>query len=55
NHPSGDPSPSQADIRLTHTLIDTFAAAEIQVIDHVVIGHERILSFWELGLLDRAG
>ena len=51
NHPSGDPSPSRSDIRLTETLVAALQSAEIQVLDHLVIGHGKTLSFRDLGLI----
>lgn len=41
NHPSGDPTPSAADIRMTRTLRDAGVAIDIQLLDHVVIGDPR--------------
>lgn len=38
NHPSGDPSPSSADIRLTRKLRDASQTMEIEMADHVIIG-----------------
>ena len=38
NHPSGDPSPSQADIRMTRAIIDVAKPLGITVHDHVIIG-----------------
>lgn len=38
NHPSGDAHPSQADIVLTHTIIQAAALFDIKVEDHIVIG-----------------
>src|SRR3982751_1436319 len=40
NHPSGDPSPSQQDIRLTRDLVEAAKHLKIQVHDHVIIGAE---------------
>ena len=39
NHPSGDPSPSEADIRVTRELIRAGKLLRINVIDHVILGH----------------
>ena len=51
NHPSGDPTPSQEDISLTHTLINTFKLIEVRCLDHIIIGdHGRWTSFAEKGL-----
>jgi DNA repair protein RadC len=38
NHPSGDPTPSMADIKMTRQLRDAAQAVDIQLIDHVVLG-----------------
>lgn len=44
NHPSGDPSPSQADIDVTKQLIEASQALEITVLDHLIIGDGRFVS-----------
>ncbi len=38
NHPSGDPSPSQADIQMTKAIIDIAAPLGISVHDHIIVG-----------------
>jgi len=38
NHPSGDPTPSQADIDITRKVIKAARELEIQVLDHLIIG-----------------
>jgi DNA repair protein RadC len=38
NHPSGDPTPSEADVRVTRDLIRAGQLLKIEVVDHVVIG-----------------
>jgi DNA repair protein RadC len=38
NHPSGDPTPSQADIRMTRAIIDIAAPLGISVHDHIIVG-----------------
>lgn len=38
NHPSGDPSPSANDVKLTRKLIESGKTMEIEVLDHVIIG-----------------
>jgi len=38
NHPSGDPAPSEADIKVTRDLIRAGQLLKIEVIDHVIIG-----------------
>lgn len=51
NHPSGDPTPSRADIEMTHQIIAACAAVGITVHDHVIVGREDTASFRSLGLL----
>lgn len=50
NHPSGDPSPSAADIGLTADAVRSGELLDIAVLDHVVIGHGRWVSMKRLGL-----
>ena len=38
NHPSGDPQPSQADIRITRELVRAGTLMKIQLVDHVILG-----------------
>jgi DNA repair protein RadC len=38
NHPSGDPTPSRADIDMTKTIIETARPLGIAVHDHIIIG-----------------
>jgi len=51
NHPSGSTEPSRADEMLTQTLRTTLALIDVRVLDHLVIGGNRTLSFAERGLL----
>ncbi|XBQ15216.1 MAG: DNA repair protein RadC [Oceanicaulis sp.] len=51
NHPSGDPTPSQADIEMTKRLVEAARPFDIVVHDHIVVGRERVASFKSLGLL----
>ena len=51
NHPSGDPTPSSADIEMTKRIIETAKPLGIQVHDHLVIGKGRHASFKSLGLI----
>lgn len=51
NHPSGDPTPSQADIELTHHLQSALEMVEIYVLDHLIIGDNQWISFVKTGLL----
>lgn len=51
NHPSGDPTPSQADIDSTARLIVAGEVLGIEVMDHIVIGDGTYFSFREQGIL----
>ena len=51
NHPSGDPSPSRADIDLTTEIAKAGATLGVTVHDHLVIGRSRHVSLREAGLL----
>lgn len=50
NHPSGDPAPSQDDIRVTREMVKAGKLLDIQVLDHLVIGRGRFVSLKERGL-----
>jgi DNA repair protein RadC len=39
NHPSGDPTPSEADIKVTRDLIRAGQLLKIDVLDHIILGH----------------
>lgn len=49
NHPSGDPTPSEADIKVTRDLIRAGQLLKIDVLDHVVVGAKRHCSLREMG------
>jgi DNA repair protein RadC len=51
NHPSGDPTPSKADIALTRDLIDAARHLKIAVHDHVVVGTQGQSSLRAMGLI----
>lgn len=53
NHPSGDPTPSRDDVRLTRQLVDAGKLLDLTVHDHVIIdnGCGAYVSFVERGLL----
>ena len=51
NHPSGDPSPSQQDIRLTKDLVEAGRHMKITVHDHVIVGSQGRSSLKALGLI----
>lgn len=50
NHPSGDPSPSPEDVRITRQLVEAGSLLGIDVLDHLVIGQGRYVSLKERGL-----
>ena len=50
NHPSGDPTPSPEDVRVTHQIVDAGKLLDVEVLDHLVIGHQRFVSLKERGL-----
>src|ERR1700740_2419408 len=51
NHPSGDPTPSAADIHMTRQVVEAGRALKIAVHDHLVVGREGVASFKALGLI----
>ncbi|CAI0910378.1 DNA repair protein RadC [Serratia entomophila] len=51
NHPSGDPTPSQADKTITLRLMQALALVDIHLLDHLVVGGMEIVSFAERGWL----
>ncbi len=51
NHPSGDPTPSRADIEMTRDVAEAAKALRIAVHDHVIVGRSGHASFKSLGLL----
>ena len=51
NHPSGDPTPSREDIRLTRQLVECGRLLDLRIHDHVVIGRGRFASLAERGAL----
>lgn len=51
NHPSGDPTPSQEDIQLTKQLAAAGKLLDISVLDHVIIGDGKYVSFKEKGII----
>jgi DNA repair protein RadC len=50
NHPSGDPSPSPEDVAITREIVSAGKLLNIDVLDHLVIGHQRFVSLKERGL-----
>lgn len=50
NHPSGDPTPSRADIDMTRKIVEAARVFDLQVHDHLVVGRHGTASFKQLGL-----
>jgi DNA repair protein RadC len=50
NHPSGDPTPSPEDVAVTREIVAAGKLLDIEVLDHLVIGHQRFVSLKERGL-----
>jgi DNA repair protein RadC len=55
NHPSGDPTPSQEDRVLTARLVTAGEVLGIRVLDHIVVGDGRYVSFADQGWLSDGG
>lgn len=51
NHPSGDPTPSRADISITQLLFKVAKGIDIEILDHLIIGSNKYYSFYDSGLL----
>ena len=50
NHPSGDPSPSRADVDMTRQIVEALRPLQISVHDHLVVGRDGVASLKGLGL-----
>ncbi len=51
NHPSGDPTPSGADMRMTRELVDIAKPLGVAIHDHIIVGRDGHASFRSLGLI----
>ena len=51
NHPSGDPTPSREDIRLTRQLVECARLLDLNIHDHVIVGRGRFISLAERGII----
>ena len=51
NHPSGDPSPSRADVEMTKQIVEAARALGISLHDHIIVGRQGHASFKALGLI----
>lgn len=51
NHPSGDPTPSEQDILITHNILEASRLIQIPLLDHIIIGDNIYTSLKEKGYL----
>jgi len=51
NHPSGDPTPSKEDIRLTRQLVECARLMDLRIHDHVIVGRGRFVSLAQRGVI----
>jgi DNA repair protein RadC len=51
NHPSGDPTPSGEDLRITAELADAGRLLDIELLDHLIIGRGRWTSLRAVGAI----
>ena len=51
NHPSGDPTPSEQDLRITEEIRKVGSLLRIPLLDHLIVGGDSYVSFASLGLL----
>ena len=51
NHPSGNCTPSEADIHVTNQLVDALSMVEVRVLDHIIVGGDNSFCFSEKGLI----
>jgi len=51
NHPSGDPTPSPADVDITRQVVEAGRSLRVAVHDHLVVGRDGVASFKALGLI----
>ena len=54
NHPSGDPTPSEQDLRITEEIQKVGSILRIPLLDHLIVGGDNYVSFAALGLLSRS-
>lgn len=54
NHPSGDPSPSELDVKFTRQLRDSLKLCDIALTDHLIVTTTRYLSMRDHGFLDES-
>jgi DNA repair protein RadC len=52
NHPSGNTSPSEADLRITRKIKDAAEIMDIQLLDHIIVSGKKYLSLADEGMMD---
>lgn len=52
NHPSGDPTPSNADIELTNHIVESGKMVAIPLMDHIIVARNAYISFRQMRLID---
>lgn len=52
NHPSGDPTPSKADVNVTQIIVNALAGVDIPVIDHIIAAGRKPLDSLSMGYLN---
>ncbi len=52
NHPSGDPTPSEADLIVTKKMVKIGEMLGIKVVDHIIIGDKKYFSIAERGYIN---
>lgn len=53
NHPSGDPTPSPGDLKMTELLVEQGKLLEIPIIDHIIIGKNKYFSFADNNIIKK--
>ncbi len=51
NHPSGDPEPSEDDLKVTRKIVEASKMLEIDVLDHIIVGDGKFVSLKEKGII----
>jgi DNA repair protein RadC len=51
NHPSGDPTPSQDDLKITRQLVEAGRLIDIRVLDHIILGYKKFTSLASKGII----
>jgi DNA repair protein RadC len=51
NHPSGDPTPSQDDLKITRQLVEAGRLIDIRVLDHIILGYKQFTSLASKGMI----